>query len=485
MNYPLPEGFSVAIDPSTRRVNARTLVGGSPPRILRLTDVGQQAWSELARGPAHSHNARVLGRLLTDVSAAHPRPNATCEPPKVTVVIPVRDRPQSLKRCLASLRYGHPIVIVDDASVDPTAVAELAESFGARLIRRSTCGGPAAARNTGLKAVETAVVAFLDSDCVCVDDWIGRLIEHFADPLVAAVAPRIAALPSSTAAGRFATSSGALDLGARECRVMPGAAVPYVPTAALLVRREAIDDIGAFDERLRFGEDVDLVWRLHRAGKLIRYQPDVRVLHAEPADWASLWTRRFQYGTSAAPLACRHPEAIAPLVLHPWPSAVLVCLLARRPLIAALIVAVTAVPATRGWRRSGVPTRVAAKIALQGVFQTYCAVGRYCTQFGGPLLLLALAWRGGTKTFQRRRRTAAAALLFAAPLRAAFSGEMQPDPFRFLVGHLADNMMYGAGVWFGCLRHRTLIPVRPKVVGPRRLPAVGIPRRFNKRQQRS
>ncbi|UQX12898.1 mycofactocin biosynthesis glycosyltransferase MftF [Candidatus Mycobacterium methanotrophicum] len=434
-------------------------MGGSPPRILRFTDAGCKAWSELLQGPANSVDARLLARQLTDVSAAHPRPPALSAPPEVTVVIPVRDRPQMLKRCLASLKPGRPIVVVDDASIQEAAIAEVANDFGAQILRRHVCGGPAAARNTGLAAVHTELVAFLDSDCVCVDDWIDRLAVHFADPRVAAVAPRIMALSSSMSAGRYASSAGALDMGGRECRVMPGAAVPYVPTAALLVRRQVVEEIGAFDERLRFGEDVDLVWRLHQTGKLIRYQPHVRVLHAEPDGWPSRWVRRFQYGTSAAPLASRHPEAIAPLVLYPWPSAVLSCLVMRRPVIAALIVSISALPAIRNWRRAGVPLSVSGRIAFGAILQTYCAVGRYCTQFGGPLLLLAL-WR-------RRRRLAIASLLFASPLRAALSGEVRPDPIRFLIGHLADNVMYGAGVWAGCLRHQTIIPARPKIVMPK------------------
>ncbi|MBS4727928.1 mycofactocin biosynthesis glycosyltransferase MftF [Mycobacterium sp. SM1] len=462
MRCPLPAGFSVALDTRTTLVDAQTLLGGSPPRVLRLTPAGQQAWAELAQGPAHSAGARVLGRQLTDAGVAHPRPPAAPVLPAVTVIIPVRDRAQMLRRCLASLPPRYPTIVVDDGSADPAEIAAAGKDFGATVIRRER-GGPAAARNTGVEAVGTELIAFLDSDCVCADDWIEPLAAYFADPLVAAVAPRIVAMASSTSAGRFASSLGALDMGDRECRVMPGTAVAYVPTAALLVRRAVLQEIGAFDERLRYGEDVDLIWRIHEAGKLIRYQPEVRVMHSEPEHWAGLLARRFRYGTSAAPLGRRHPSAIAPLVLHPWPTAVLLCLMARRPAPAALIAMLSVLPATGRRRRCGLPRSAVIRLAFDGIAQTWFAIGRYCTQFAGPVLVPAVfAGRGP----RRHRRTVIAALLLAAPLRALFSGAAQPDPIRFLAGHLAANISYGAGVWAGCLRQRTLIAVRPAVIRP-------------------
>ena len=78
----------------------------------------------------------------------------------------------------------------------------------------------------------------------------------------------------------------------------PGSRVSYVPTAALLVRRSALDSVaiddaaipapghlagpgplssrGVFDPALRYGEDVDLIWRLHDAGWRVRYEPSVQ-----------------------------------------------------------------------------------------------------------------------------------------------------------------------------------------------------------------
>ena len=59
------------------------------------------------------------------------------------------------------------------------------------MLRREVGGSPAAARNIGLAAIHTELIAFLDSDCVPPPGWIEALGAHLADPQVSAVAPRI------------------------------------------------------------------------------------------------------------------------------------------------------------------------------------------------------------------------------------------------------------------------------------------------------
>ena len=303
---PLPSGFGVVVDSLTRQLAPDLLFGGSPVRIFRLTPAGQAAWRELQSGPVASRRAGALARQLTDAGLAHPQPPGLSSAPDVTVVIPVRDRAAMLERCLAALGGRYRVVVVDDGSRDPRAVAEAVSRHGAALIRRDINGGPGAARNTALESVTSDLVAFIDSDCVPFPGWIEQLAPHLADPLVAAIAPRITGLASGSWAGRYTSASGSLDLGARAARVLPRSPVSYVPTAALLVRRAALLAAG-FDESMRIGEDVDLIWRLHEAGWRIRYEPAVQVAHHEPATWPALLARRYRYGTSAAPLAAGTP----------------------------------------------------------------------------------------------------------------------------------------------------------------------------------
>ena len=199
---PVPAGLTVELEPDTREIADGVLFGGSPARVLRLSEAGRQALAELAAGPVTSPAAGVLARRLTDAGLAQPRvprpppgPDAAGAGPGVTVVVPVRDRPAALDRCLAAAGRRYPVIVVDDGSADPAAVAAVCAAHGARLARRDVNGGPAAARNTALRLVATELVAFLDSDCEPGGDWIAALSGHFADPLVAAVGPRIMTAP--------------------------------------------------------------------------------------------------------------------------------------------------------------------------------------------------------------------------------------------------------------------------------------------------
>jgi mycofactocin glycosyltransferase len=483
----LPAGFGVQLDPSTRQLTGSVLFGGAPVRAMRLSAAGRQALAELRDGQVRSAAGGLLARRLTDAGLAHPRPPASTAAPAVTVLIPVRDRPAQLDQCLAAVGRAHPVVVVDDGSADPAAVAAITTRHGATLLRRSQSGGPAAARNTGLggcsgglagsdtgvAGIGTELVAFLDSDCVPPPGWIERLAAHLADPLVAAVAPRIVESGDRagrrSAASRYAAACSSLDLGPAEARVVPATKLAYVPTAALLVRREALEKLSSdgqpvFDPALRYGEDVDLVWRLHDAGWRLRYEPAVLVSHRGPDTWRALLARRFSYGTSAAPLARRHPARLAPLVLQPWPALTVAALLARRP------VAATAA-ATAGWlslartvRRAELPADGTAAATLTGIRQTWLGVGRYATQFAAPVLAAGLAAPGPWPSGQRLgRRLAAASLLLGPALDAWQQRESGLDLVRFSLGHIADDVAYGAGVWAGCVRHRTLAPALPAV----------------------
>jgi mycofactocin glycosyltransferase len=509
MTTPLPCGFGVTLDAATKQLSDGSLFGGSPARVLRLTAAGQRALAELQAGPVRSGAAAVLARRLTDAGIAHPVASRRRDQLDVTVLIPVRDRAAMLDRCLAAVAGRYPVVVVDDGSADGPAVADAAARHGASVLRRESSGGPAAARNTGLAGIQTDLIAFLDSDCVPPPGWIDALAAHLADPLVAAVAPRIVTLAPRTSAARYEQARGSLDLGDRAARVVPAGRVAYVPTAALLVRRAALDavaphtgtpgtgtpgpgaagtgtpgtgtpgtgrpgagtagtdptgpptsggDSAVFDAALRYGEDVDLIWRLHEAGWRIRYEPSVQVPHDSPATWPGLLARRFRYGTSAAPLARRHPANLAPLVLQPWPAAAVCAALARRPAVATAGTVAAWLDIAAAVRRAGVPADGAPAAALTAIKQTWLGIGRYAAQFAAPALVAALAAPGPPG-----RRLAAASLLLGPALTAYAERRPQLDPLRYSLAHIADDVCYGAGVWAGCVRERTLAPVTPVI----------------------
>ncbi len=471
---PVPFGTVVSIDPATKQLAPDVLFGGSPGRLLRLGSVGVVALAELRAGPVASLAAAALARRLTDAGVAHPVPDRLAkdgpDAADVTVVVPVRDRVVELAECLAFGGRPHPVVVVDDGSLDPVAIADVAARHGASTVRRALAGGPAAARNAALSIAGTELVAFVDSDCLPPPDWVDQLVGHFADPLVAAVAPRIVALGVSTI-------GSPLDLGDRPGPVAPGTRLPYVPTAALVVRRSALGD--GFDEALRYGEDVDLVWRLVEAGWRVRYEPSVEVGHREPVALADRLRRRFDYGTSAAPLARRHPGRLVHLVVSPAPAATVAALLARRPAVAATSFAVGTARLAGRFRRFGATWPDVVGASATGVTQTWLGAGRFAGQFAWPVLAGLLVAPGGRTARVRHGRRLAVLSLVLGPVlagwrqarrRAGIIGSrsgllLGPGPLRYGAELLADQAAYGAGVYAGCWRERSVEPLVPSLAG--------------------
>ena len=79
-----------------------------------------------------------------------------------------------------------------------------------------------------------------------------------------------------------------------------------------MIRTDLLRVHRGFDESLRYGEDVDLVWRLLEADVVCRYEPSVVVLHSPRASLLDAWKQRVSYGSAAAPLNQRHPGAATP-----------------------------------------------------------------------------------------------------------------------------------------------------------------------------
>jgi mycofactocin system glycosyltransferase len=450
----LPVGFTVVVDEDTVECAPGHLLGGSPLRVMRLSEHGSAAWAEICSGHPRSSGARLLARKLLDAGLIHPIAPSTDTPLGATVIVPAYGRPEMLNTCLASMDDRYPIIVVDDASPDETGIRSVTSRHGATLVRRGHNGGPGAARDSGLTAATTPFVAFVDSDCAPATDWVAALGAHFADPTVAAVAPRIVSLPCPRRQ-RATTSRGLLDMGARPARVAPRSRVSHVPTAALVVRRAALDTIApggsVFDPALRCGEDVDLIWRLVAAGWQIRYDPSVEVVHHEPLSQWGRMAKRFHYGTSAGPLSRRHPGNVDPLVLHPWPTIAIASIIARRPLISAAAVGVALFDGHRKLGTVGVPPKRVAMMTSHAIWQTWLGVSRFCLQFASPLLMIALLTPWGS----RRRRVVAGALIASAPLATS-----PAEPIE----QLLDDVAYGAGVWVGSIRERTADPLTPKVL---------------------
>jgi mycofactocin system glycosyltransferase len=473
----VPAGFRLRPDPGARTLADGTVVtGGYPIRVLRLSPAGARhvaGWWSGAPVPGRP-KARALARRLLDTGIAHPvldgLPSAGRA--EVTVVIPVRDRHDELARCLAGLTAAGlapapRVIVVDDGSGDQAAVKGVAARAGASVLRRPVSGGPAAARNTGLAAAETPLVAFLDSDCVPGPGWLDALLPHFADPALGAVAPRIVPHEAGlTWLARYEGASSTLDMGHRPSVVRPGSRVPYVPGAALVVRKEAAG--AGFAEDMQVGEDVDFVWRLGASGWRVRYEPAATMAHQHRVRLRQWFGRRKDYGTSAAALELRHPGMVRPLYASTWTAAAWLAAAAGRPDAGALVTGTgTALLARRlaqvtgeGWPRpaGSAAWRLAVRQAAGGTLAAARPLGSAISRTWWPVALPAAI-------AVRRLRLPLAALVLAPPLLDWLDRRPPLDPARYVAARLLDDVGYSVGVWQGCVERRTVRPLLPLLRG--------------------
>jgi mycofactocin system glycosyltransferase len=436
-----PRQLRLTIDPSVRRFGT-TLLGGQPTRLMKLSPAGLSVLDDLQRGCPPTPGATALFHRLVTAGLAHPRGEGTGT---LTVVIPVHNRPDELEACLDALGTRWPVVVVDDASEHPPE-----RRPGVRHLRLDVNSGPGAARNAGAALCGTEFIAFVDSDVTISGDDLAGLLSCMDDPEVVATAPRIRPLATGRTnwLSRFADGHSDLDLGALESEVGPGKRVTYVPSAVLVIRRDALDD--GFDEDLRVGEDVDLVWRLVAAGGRIRYNPGVVARHREPTSWARWFRRRYSYGTSAGPLAVRHPSGPLRPTFSRWPTLSVIGLLSARrstTLVGAAAAGWTVTRATRTLRLKGIPGPDAARMGVAGMGWTLVGLLSWALTAFVPLALL-----------RRKRRW----LVVLPALVAWWNRKPELDPVRWVAASLVDDVAYGAGVWAGCLKARTLAPLLPR-----------------------
>jgi len=221
-------------------------------------------------------------------------------------------------------------------------------------------------------------------------------------------------------------------------------------------------DLVRFDETLRLGEDVDLVWRLAGAGWRVRYEPTSEVAHAHPVTVPEWLTRRAFYGTGAALLAARHGAAVAPLVVSPWSAAAwaLAVLGGRAGRWAAVVVLGVATARLAGRLRvpgERLPVELAAALVLRGTGWAGRALARSVTRHYWPATVaLALV--------SRRARRLLLAVAAADAVGAWWPHRQRLSLPAFAAARRLEDLGYGAGLWWGALRARNgraLLPAAP------------------------
>jgi GT2 family glycosyltransferase len=258
-------------------------------------------------------------------------------------------RTAPLGRLLDSLeQQDHPRLraIVVDQNTDGR-VTEVLAGRGLELVHLRSPLGLSRARNVGLREVSAELVGFPDDDCVYPRGLLGLLAERFAgDPLLDGLAGR-----AEDDEGR-SSSSWKRDA----VFLTPDNLWNRANAATMFLRRELVERVGGFDERLGLGsgepwssgEETDYLIRAVAAGARIAYDPTVVVLHDVREDDAAIGLRD---GASVGYPLRKHrysPRAVGRMLVRPVGGAALA--LARLDVARARYYAATLRGRIRGYR---------------------------------------------------------------------------------------------------------------------------------------
>ena len=174
----------------------------------------------------------------------------------LTVVVPARNAEHLLDECLGGIRREHPAeyIVVDGQSGDETA--RLARALGARVLSDEGRGLPAA-RALGAAAAHTRYVALVDADVVLHDGALASLLDEFKSGGFTALQAGLHSVGGPGYWGR-----------ALAWHHRTGRSRNWFGVVATIFERQTLLDHG-FDARFLSGEDIDLRWRLRRAGAKI------------------------------------------------------------------------------------------------------------------------------------------------------------------------------------------------------------------------
>ncbi|MDH4226846.1 MAG: glycosyltransferase [Deltaproteobacteria bacterium] len=230
----------------------------------------------------------------------------------VSIVIPMYNGGSLIAAVLEAIfgqDYGGDVevILVNDGSRDNSP--EVARKFlgkpGFRIIDQENQGA-VSATNNGFKAATHDIIISVDADVVLSKDWLSKVVEEFSDPEVGAVQGYYKT-PGNVSL--MAKMMG-YDVEARYDSIR-GKYVTQVCTGNTAYRREALDKVGLFDARFKYGYDNDMSYRLGRAGYKLVFRKDAVCDHYWKADIAGYARQQYRSAYGRMQLVRKHTDKVS------------------------------------------------------------------------------------------------------------------------------------------------------------------------------
>lgn len=222
----------------------------------------------------------------------------------ISIVIPSHNRINKLKNCLTSVEHmDYPkdyfeVIVIDDGSTD-SAYKNLEEirkqfSFDLKIVRQPN-GGPATARNKGIKMAKGEFIAFTDDDCEVDKNWIREIICGFKSEVIVGVGGTVVS-KNNDIITKYINYNRILLPRIENNKIM------YLVTANACYRKKSLIDVNGFSEEIKNpgGEDPDLSFKLLGYGSELVFKKESIVIHNHKLSIISFYRMFNNYGRGSA-----------------------------------------------------------------------------------------------------------------------------------------------------------------------------------------
>lgn len=226
--------------------------------------------------------------------------------PLISVVVCCYNEERVIRDCLEGLRKveypAFEVIVVDDGSTDGTA--SIAKEYGVDVISTPN-RGLSSARNTGIRAAQGEIVAFIDGDAYPDPHWLTYMAAAFATTQHAGIAGPNVAPPGD---GWFADCVDNAP-GNPTHVLLSDDVAEHIPGCNMAFRKRHLEAIGGFDTRFRTaGDDVDVSWRLQEKGWTLGFHPSAMVWHHRRNSLRAYWKQQRGYGYAESLLEKKWPD---------------------------------------------------------------------------------------------------------------------------------------------------------------------------------
>ena len=216
---------------------------------------------------------------------------------KVAIIIPVYNKVDLTRDCLASIAKQYPsdfepdVIVIDNASSDgtPDFLAQAQGEYEWLTCARSgTNLGFARACNKGAELADADVLVFLNNDTIVLPGWLEKMLDRIDDPGVGMVGSKLIYPDGSIQHAGMVFNAEAVPVhihhrsGNGDPAVNSMMEYPSVTGACIMIKRSLFMELGGMDTQYpMYYEDVDLCFKVREKGRKVIYQPESMVIHLE------------------------------------------------------------------------------------------------------------------------------------------------------------------------------------------------------------